>query len=522
MSLVSSQSQNQIQNRPKAKQNPKERKAVDCQYLAICKSPNGDTKCGGLGILEVLDDFGGFGTRHASLLALIGDAVRRFPHVIPAFGTTGKLEMFSGDTLHRHYRYSLCTAMQYLQQKDQIVAVPDFVFHGWPEVGIDDFDATCAAVADAGKTAPTHPKKLGWIGNVNTNPRRRLFVEVAKRFPTLIDARPFDTWSSTPGQIKEKAPGQMTMAQMAKEWGILFDIEGAGYSGRLKMLLHSGRPVVVQLRLLFEYWCPHLLPMVNYVPVRWDSADVPAACVWIASKPKEAAAIGRNGAAFAKMFLTRDEAVKQWARTLAQHAQPKTMHHNHIPPNTTPALTHDVKTQRPSTSNVSVAIPISANVNGNDADAKSKFGLVGDLMCDWNNEYLNEFLGFNKHGRWEFGQNQCYHDCLYLNDAVGIREQGTGVWHVTATASKAPEKENEENEENAMRLLRVFLNQTEVPWTPLAASGQNKNTEIQTGHFLAKTGDFIRFLPPLDANTKPNKLHTLSCTLHFAFSRSTN
>jgi hypothetical protein len=36
------------------------------------------------------------------------------------------------------------------------IAAPDFVFGGWPETGVADYDATCARIAAAG-TAPPEP-----------------------------------------------------------------------------------------------------------------------------------------------------------------------------------------------------------------------------------------------------------------------------------------------------------------------------------------------------------------------------
>src|SRR3712207_8790047 len=43
------------------------------------------------------------------------------------------------------------------------VPVPDFVFGGWPQVGIEDFDATCRAIAAAGERPAERPV-AGWIG----------------------------------------------------------------------------------------------------------------------------------------------------------------------------------------------------------------------------------------------------------------------------------------------------------------------------------------------------------------------
>ena len=83
---------------------------------------------------------GGYQTRHEAVLKLVDQADQECDG--PAFGP---LLLHTGDrpisTIDDRVRsYAFCSAIGYLD-----VPVPDFVFGGWPEVGIDDFDQTASA-----------------------------------------------------------------------------------------------------------------------------------------------------------------------------------------------------------------------------------------------------------------------------------------------------------------------------------------------------------------------------------------
>lgn len=56
----------------------------------------------------------------------------------------------------------------------------------------------------------------------------------------------------------------------------LIDLQGQGYSGRLKYLLAAGRPVFIPKRPWVEYWHKFLIPWEHYVPVSDDFSDLRA------------------------------------------------------------------------------------------------------------------------------------------------------------------------------------------------------------------------------------------------------
>jgi hypothetical protein len=120
------------------------------------------------------------------------------------------------------------------------------------------------------------------------------------------------------------AGNSLSLHEQARRWSALLDVEGKGYSGRLKLLLHSGRPVLVQDRPWREWFWDSLVPMEHYVPVRRDLSDLVTQARWVQQHPHEAADIGRAGQKLARQLLTRRSAAEQWSRVLTDAAaQPR-------------------------------------------------------------------------------------------------------------------------------------------------------------------------------------------------------
>jgi hypothetical protein len=258
----------------------------------------------------------GYETRNESVLRLIDRADRE--HALPDFAPlmvhTGDQPANPGDPTWRSLAFS--TAEGY-----EDVPVPDFLFDGWPQVGLGDYEAACATAAAAGATEPA-TAYLGWIGNCDTHPSRWELHRIGAEHPDLFEIVHV-TWvpdHASGGPLTTAAGNQMTLEEQVRRWSLLFDIEGRGWSARLKLLLHSGRPVLVQERPWHEWFWPALRPMEHYVPVRRDLSDLVERARWAREHPGHATRIGRAGQAFAREHLTRSAAVGVWAQTLARLA----------------------------------------------------------------------------------------------------------------------------------------------------------------------------------------------------------
>jgi hypothetical protein len=271
-------------------------------------------ECDGLQAIPL----GGPETRQDAVLSLLEQVERE--HAVDDFGP---LLIHCSDTpittAQDDWRsYAFCVAPGYLD-----VPVPDFVFGGWPQVGIEDFDETCHAMAAAGEQ-PAELPVVGWIGNLRSHPVRSVLYRLGQEHPDVLDVQQVE-WTGDPSQgvpLATSAGNAMSLPQQVARWAALVDVEGAGYSGRLKLLLHSARSVLVADRPWKEWYWDQLVPMEHYVPVQRDLSDLVERARWVQAHPDEARQIGHAGQRLAQRLLTRSSAVRQWARTLslAAHA----------------------------------------------------------------------------------------------------------------------------------------------------------------------------------------------------------
>jgi hypothetical protein len=276
--------------------------------------------------------FGGYETRQQSVLSLLEAAERQHP-----VGAFGPLLIHTNDqpisAREDGYRaYAFCTAEGYAD-----VAVPDFVFCRWPEVGIDDYDETSRAMAGAGADA-AELNVVGWIGNTLSHPIRGVMHKIGQEHPDVLDVRGVE-WVRVPSrlQLDSAAGNALSLPEQVRLWGSLIDVEGGAYSGRLKLLLHSGRPVLIQDRPWHEWFWNELVPWENHIPVQRDLSDLVQAARWVKENPQEAARIGQAGQQLARRVLTRASAIEQWTRILADAAgQPANAW---APPNLLQAIT---------------------------------------------------------------------------------------------------------------------------------------------------------------------------------------
>lgn len=266
------------------------------------------------GVLGTLD-FGGYETRNASVqhLLSLADQDGRLPDFPPTYIHTGDQAVNRGDPSWSTLAFS--TAPGFLD-----VPVPDFLFDGWPQVGLGDYE-DCVRDARVAGADSAKANVVGWIGNCATHESRARFHALAAEHPDLFDVRDI-TWVPQPGEISLATTGgnAMSLAEQVRTWGALIDIEGRGWSARLKLLLHSGRPVLIQDRPWKEWFWPQLEPMVHFIPVAADLSDVVERARWTIQHPDEAAAIGAAGQQFAAEHLTRAAAITRWRDVLTDLA----------------------------------------------------------------------------------------------------------------------------------------------------------------------------------------------------------
>lgn len=159
--------------------------------------------------------------------------------------------------------------------------------------------------------------KVGWFGNINvtdktTRLRRKLF-DIGNNNKHLLDFVHVD--SLNPKNFKNTL-------DIIKTYSILLDIEGGGYSARLKYLLFSKRPLLVVYRPYKEFFYEKLTPWIHYIPVKRDLSDLLDKVKWIFDNRIEALIIADNALCFATKTFTEDN-IYNHIKNLIEHVQNK-------------------------------------------------------------------------------------------------------------------------------------------------------------------------------------------------------
>ncbi|WP_179298094.1 glycosyl transferase family 90 [Mesorhizobium carmichaelinearum] len=225
--------------------------------------------------------------------------------------------MLLGDTpsrrRHRYFRtrFAFSQADGYGE-----VAAPDFVFDGWPDAKFNDYDQKTRAMAAASEEPP-RDNRLFWAGRCMNGARKRI-VEIAPARPDLIEA--YDTEANYDVATNRYSTKFRTMEDQVTTYRYMIDVEGAGYSGRFKMLLHTKRVVLLQDRPWREWFFEDIEPFRHYVPVARDMSDLAERIEWLRANPKLESEIAAEARQFAQTHLTRAAAAAAWAKLLGDHA----------------------------------------------------------------------------------------------------------------------------------------------------------------------------------------------------------
>lgn len=253
-----------------------------------------------------VDDFGGIETRNRSTMKILLAAVDKFrigdfPWLVVHTGDHDAPSFANG---HPTFSYST-TSGEYDR------ACPDFIFDHWAQTHIDDYEQTATELTAIGASRPA-TDLLGWRGAA-TNKARNALVALNDNVDFDVEMVSWDT--SDPH--RHTCSNFVSLADQVRCWRYLIDIEGYGYSGRLKLLFFSRRLVFLQQRPAAEWYFPDLKPWVHYVPVRRDLTDLPTTLRLVKENPELEQHIIVNALEFAQQRLTRAAALERWAELLS-------------------------------------------------------------------------------------------------------------------------------------------------------------------------------------------------------------
>ena len=147
--------------------------------------------------------------------------------------------------------------------------------------------------------------KVGWYGNINVtnktnNLRKKLFV-IGNNNSDLYDFHHVD--SNNPNNFK-------CIIDIIDDYSILIDVEGGGYSARLKYLLFSNKPLIIVDRPYKEFFFEYLIPYIHYIPVKRDLSDLIEKTTWILNNYNESLIIAKNALDYAKIYLSEEYVYK--------------------------------------------------------------------------------------------------------------------------------------------------------------------------------------------------------------------
>lgn len=139
---------------------------------------------------------------------------------------------------------------------------------------------------------------------------RQQLLEIGNNNKDLFDI--FDMKWIQSGKIFLNSTKYISIPELVKKYSILIDIEGNGYSGRLKYLLWSHRPLLMVDRPHKEFFFEFLKEWEHYIPVKRDLSDLIEKTKWCFDNYHKALHISENAFQFSKLYLSRDACYAKW------------------------------------------------------------------------------------------------------------------------------------------------------------------------------------------------------------------
>lgn len=197
-----------------------------------------------------------------------------------------------------------------------VIVCPDFTFDKWIECGIAEYDKTIKKIIDGGNNK-YEVEKLFWIGNINTQPLRYELLRLGTLFDNKMEIVPMD-WKRIFHKGSMHDFTKFTSLENHTKYKYLIDCGARGYSGRLKFLLHTNRPLFLVSRdkNKQEYFYKKLIPYKHFIPVKEDLSDLILQLDWAENNYAEAISIADNARKFAIENLNKKSVIKYLANQL--------------------------------------------------------------------------------------------------------------------------------------------------------------------------------------------------------------
>lgn len=183
---------------------------------------------------------------------------------------------------------------------------PDWTFDNWTQVQIGDYEETTQHMAGLGALTPM-TNVMGWRGAM-THPNRSFLLQFQDKTKYDIEEIMWDRTDPS----KLSCLNYVSLLDTVKKWRYLIDVEGNGFSARVKPFLFSKRVLFLQDRPYKEWYYPKLRPWEHYVPVKWDLSDLDENLDKIRSDTALEDHIRFSAHEFAQNNLRREHALERW------------------------------------------------------------------------------------------------------------------------------------------------------------------------------------------------------------------
>jgi hypothetical protein len=180
---------------------------------------------------------------------------------------------------------------------------PDYIFGNWWHIGLTDFDAfTAEILAKSQGTTPTDDTCF-WIGNPEVHMARQHYQKLAAEHPGRLSCETM-TW------IDGSKPTKFMPLSEQHKYKYLIDIEGLGWSGRLKLLPFCCRPILVQDRPYWSWSDQQMTPGQHYWQVERDFSNLMTVLDEIDADPTRTEAVVAAALKNARETYTFERAVE--------------------------------------------------------------------------------------------------------------------------------------------------------------------------------------------------------------------
>ena len=239
-------------------------------------------------------DYGGYEDRNPSTIKLIIDGLKSNEEIFH----NKKLEIVinTSDQLDND-RFS------YAHPSDKYKTIPCYTFDAWKQVGIESFETTINEIKIQAKNIPTI-NKLFWSGSIGPHiPVRMTYNQLAKQYPNLLLCNSIDFIRDNPEKLT--ANNFVSLAEHCN-YKYLIDIEGVGWSGRLKFLCFTKRVLFINERPYQEFWMDGLVDGENCIIVKRDLSNLIEKIEYLESNPELYHKLSNNLYEFAEKTFTKE------------------------------------------------------------------------------------------------------------------------------------------------------------------------------------------------------------------------